>query len=512
MKEYLLFDLDGTLTDPKEGITTCVQYALKDQGIDEPDLDKLEPFIGPPLKDSFMEFYGMNEEQADRAITKYRERFETTGLYENKVYEGIAQMLRTLQSKKLHLAVASSKPTVFVEKILEHFQLRKYFQVVVGSELDGTRTKKEEVVEEALNQLFDYKPIQRDKVYMIGDRKFDVEGARALSVESVGVSYGYGSIEELKEAKADYIVRSVEELQKFLLRGVEEAENGKKKAVANKGFTFSKMWVLLYCLLLFVCVKGVVEYGLSYLMLTVGQNCTPGAAEGILFLWSAEGTLEGFPGNVGTVVSALGFVAGAFSIWSTAKVLLNKTAEEMRLTHLKPEPNKNYLLLGLTSIGTIFGMNMLFELMEVTNKSEAYQAAVADQFSANLLISIICYGFISPIAEELLFRGVFFTYLRHHVNLKFAMILSSFAFGAYHMNSIQGVYAFVMGCLMAYAYEYFGTFKAPLVIHISSNILAYCMSYTSMAVSGFVCWPVCIIFLAMAVFGIRALSRQKKLF
>lgn len=510
MKEYLLFDLDGTLTDPKEGITTCVQYALRDQGIEEPDLDRLEPFIGPPLKESFMEFYGMDEEQADRAVAKYRERFETTGLYENKVYEGIPQMLRTLQSKRLHLAVASSKPTVFVERILEHFQLRKYFQVIVGSELDGTRVKKEEVVEEALNQLFEYKPVQKDKVYMVGDRRYDVEGARALGIESVGVAFGYGGMEELKEARADYIVRSVEELQRFLMRGVEELEKGKPKTEVKKGFTFSRMWVILYCLLLFVCVRGAVEYGLSYIMLNIGQNCAPGTAEGILFLWNGEGLLDGFPGNVGTVISALGFAAGAFSIRSTAKTLLAKTAEEMHLTHLKPEPNKSYLLLGLTTIGTIFGINMLFELMEVTNKSEAYQAAVADQFSASLLVGVICYGFISPIAEELLFRGVIFTYLRHHVNVKFGLLLSAFAFGAYHMNSIQGVYAFVMGCLMAYAYEYFGTFKAPVVIHITSNILAYCMSFTSMAVSGFVNWPVCIIFLAMAVYGIYGLSKQKK--
>ena len=132
MKKYLLFDLDGTLTDPKVGITSCVQYALKSFGIEEPDLDKLEPFIGPPLKESFMEFYQMSEEDAWKAVEKYRERFTTTGLFENEVYEGIPQMLHTLQSKGLFLAVASSKPTVYVEQILEHFNLSKYFKVVVG--------------------------------------------------------------------------------------------------------------------------------------------------------------------------------------------------------------------------------------------------------------------------------------------------------------------------------------------------------------------------------------------
>lgn len=174
MKKYLLFDLDGTLTDPKVGICTCVQYALASFGIQEPDLDKLEPFIGPPLKESFMEFYQMDSETADAAVEKYRERFRDTGIFENKLYDGIPEMLKTLCGKGLFLAVASSKPTVFVERILEHFNIARYFKVVVGSELDGTRVNKDEVVEEALKRLFEDKPVQKDQVYMIGDRKFDV--------------------------------------------------------------------------------------------------------------------------------------------------------------------------------------------------------------------------------------------------------------------------------------------------------------------------------------------------
>ena len=248
LKKYLLFDLDGTLTDPKVGITSCVQYALESFGIEEPDLDKLEPFIGPPLKESFMEFYQMSEEDAQKAVEKYRERFKTTGLFENEVYEGIPQMLHTLQSKGLFLAVASSKPTVYVEQILEHFNLAKYFKVVVGSELDGTRVNKEEVVEEALKRLFGETPIDSKQVYMIGDRKFDIQGAKAFNVESVGVSYGYGGVEELKEAKADYIVRSVEELKEFLLRGVEEALAAKKRNRVG-------IWDLAFPFLMFIIVK-----------------------------------------------------------------------------------------------------------------------------------------------------------------------------------------------------------------------------------------------------------------
>lgn len=150
------------MTDPKEGICTCVQYALASFGIEEPDLDKLEPFIGPPLKDSFMKYYGMDEVQAQEAIAKYRERFQDQGIFENKLYAGIPEMLRALNAKGMFMAVASSKPTVFVRRILEHFEIAKYFKVIVGSELDGTRSNKDEVVSEALRQLFDQRQVEKD--------------------------------------------------------------------------------------------------------------------------------------------------------------------------------------------------------------------------------------------------------------------------------------------------------------------------------------------------------------
>lgn len=218
MFEYILFDLDGTLTDPKEGITKSVQYALASVDIDEPDLDKLEPFIGPPLHESFMEFYGFDRDMAMKLVEKYRERFNVTGIFENKIYPGIADMLKVLKEAGCKISIASSKPTVLVERILDHFDIRKYFDSVVGSNLDGTRTKKEEVVEEALRQL----ACVKEKTAMVGDRKFDIEGARAFGLTGVGVSFGYAQGNELEEAGADYIVDSVEELQKLLLSGGKE--------------------------------------------------------------------------------------------------------------------------------------------------------------------------------------------------------------------------------------------------------------------------------------------------
>lgn len=229
MYQYILFDLDGTLTDPKPGITASVQYALHKMGIEEPDLDKLEPFIGPPLLDSFHEYYGFDEEQGKQATVYYRERFSGTGLFENEVYPGIPQLLKKLKDAGKKLAVASSKPGVFVERILEHFGLRAYFDVVVGSGLDGTMTKKEEVVEEALRLLLPEALFQSvmavkggaseekyDTIVMIGDRRFDIEGAKMFHLVSVGVTYGYAVRGELPAAGADVIVDTVEELGEVL--------------------------------------------------------------------------------------------------------------------------------------------------------------------------------------------------------------------------------------------------------------------------------------------------------
>lgn len=236
MKKYVLFDLDGTLTDPMVGITTCVQYALAAAGIEEPDLQKLTPFIGPPLKQSFMEFYGFSDEKAEQAVEKYRERFKDVGIFENEVYEGIPELLSSLKKEGMLLSVASSKPEVFVKRILTHFSIDSYFDAVVGSELDGRRTDKKEVVAEALKRLYEKDAEKAEKTegtalldaakrkytYMVGDRKFDIIGAKAEGVISVGVTYGYGSEEELLAEKPDFLAHSVDELKEILIGNIKD--------------------------------------------------------------------------------------------------------------------------------------------------------------------------------------------------------------------------------------------------------------------------------------------------
>lgn len=214
MIDTLFFDLDGTLTDPKEGITKSIDYALQSFGIKTDNLDTLTPYIGPPLVDGFMEFHTFSESDARLATQKYRERFSVKGLFENIVYPGIADLLDTLSKSGKRLIVATSKPEPYSVKILEHFGLSKYFERICGSTFDGTISSKDQVIRYALESCGNP---PKDTVIMIGDRKHDILGAKANGLKSVGVLYGYGDFEELKSAGADYIADSLESLKTYLL-------------------------------------------------------------------------------------------------------------------------------------------------------------------------------------------------------------------------------------------------------------------------------------------------------
>ena len=213
--KYILFDLDGTLTDPKLGITKSVAYALKSYGIQVDDLDSLQKFIGPPLQESFVKYYGFSEEQGAEAVEKYREYFKPYGIYENKVYDGVENMLAELVKCGKKVILATSKPTVFANVILEYFHLDKYFTCAVGSELDGSRVKKGEVITEALRQAG---VTDKSLAVMIGDREHDILGAKENGIDSIGVLYGYGDRAEHEAAGAGMIVESVEALLEYLMK------------------------------------------------------------------------------------------------------------------------------------------------------------------------------------------------------------------------------------------------------------------------------------------------------
>ncbi len=209
MYDYYFFDLDGTLTDPWVGITNSVAYALKRFGISVDDNKKLLPFIGPPLVDSFQEFIGLDKESAIKAVEYYREYFSDKGLYENKVYDGVAEVLDKLKKRGKVLVVATSKPQLFTEKILAKFELDKYFDFVSGASMDQSMTKKGDIIARAIKAL---KIKDTSKVLMIGDRSFDIIGARQNSLHSAGVLYGYGSRDEIEGLNPDYVLDKVQDL------------------------------------------------------------------------------------------------------------------------------------------------------------------------------------------------------------------------------------------------------------------------------------------------------------
>ena len=213
MYKYIFFDLDGTLTDPGEGITNSVAYALDKFGIDVPPREELYKFIGPPLKDSFAEYYGMSADECNQALKYYREYYADRGIFENSVYGGIEELLSEIKNRGRKIILATSKPDVFAGKILEHFGLVEYFDFVAGADMAETRVKKDEVIAYALEKC-DLRD-KTDEILMVGDRKHDVLGAAAFGIDALGVTYGYGSERELIEAGASYLASAPDEILNF---------------------------------------------------------------------------------------------------------------------------------------------------------------------------------------------------------------------------------------------------------------------------------------------------------
>lgn len=210
--KYVFFDLDGTLTDSVLGITNSVKYALNKMNLPMLPDETLRKFVGPPLSYSFAYFCNIDEEMAQKAVTTYREYFSKKGLFENEVYEGIVEMLRDLKKHGWKLVVATSKPEIYSVQIMKHFQLDSYFEYIAGSSMDETRNTKEKVIRYAMEQVGVKNP---QDVLMVGDREHDVIGAKACDIACLGVLWGYGSEEELRNAGAFEVINSPEQIKKY---------------------------------------------------------------------------------------------------------------------------------------------------------------------------------------------------------------------------------------------------------------------------------------------------------
>lgn len=214
MRKAVIFDLDGTLTQSEEGIWNCVRHAAKELGFPEPDAITLRRFVGPPLMFSFQEYMGMDEDMAREAVRVYRERYTRVGLFENRVYPGIRRLLRMLRRAGWYIGIATGKPQDSSERIIEHFNLTRYFDRIVGPDGVTNRSEKDWLISHALPEGY-------DEAWMVGDRRFDVEGGRAVGIHTIGVGYGYGSEEELRGAGCEAYAPTVEALIDLLCPGEE---------------------------------------------------------------------------------------------------------------------------------------------------------------------------------------------------------------------------------------------------------------------------------------------------
>lgn len=469
---YVLFDLDGTLTDPKEGICKSVQYALHQMDIEEPDIDKLEPFIGPPLEDSFMEFYHMSKADAEKAVAHYRERFSAIGLFENIVYDGIPQMLKRLKEAGCYLAVASSKPGVFVERILKHFHLDPYFDVIVGSELDGKRSRKEEVVEEALIQLYALKDADlkkkdrtgqnkawlngkesaslRGSTAMVGDRVFDMNGAKAYGLHGVAVAYGYAPKGELEHSGADYIAATVKELERYLL--------GEAQPVSRDSSLLRAVYM----------IAPLVIYELSAELLTwFGKK--------LVDLWPGMGIGE-LSFDITRHSAALAVCIRITALACTAAILyfLFRRRDKMPLRRVGAVYYGWTVLAGaLLAMGLNLAISNIYMAIDgdPTRMAEAtFQAEIP------LGLALLLYVIVTPVAEELLFRWLIYGRILHFMGAPLAVCLTALFFGFFHGNLLQGIYAALMGLALALVLYWSGNFLLSVVFHMAANAFVYLSS------------------------------------
>lgn len=213
---YVFFDLDGTIIDTGEGVMTSVKYSLEKMGIEAPAMEELRKFVGPPLLVSYREFYGMNEEDARKAVSLYREFYKDNGLFMGAPYEGVMETFAKIKEMGLKLVVATSKPEEYSVKIAKHFGFYQYFDMICGATFDGTRDNKADIIRYAFDKM-GIDENDCDDVIMVGDRKFDIIGAKSVGMKSVAVLYGYGNRAEFEEAGADYIVEKATDVLDILM-------------------------------------------------------------------------------------------------------------------------------------------------------------------------------------------------------------------------------------------------------------------------------------------------------
>ena len=465
MSRIILFDLDGTLTDSAEGIVKSVQYALAHFGIEEPDTEKLKCFVGPPLLEQFMQYCHMSKRQAETAVAVYRERYAKTGIYENRLYEGIPQLLELLKQEKKILGVASSKPEIYVRRILEYFQIDQYFDVIVGANMDGTRTKKSEVIEEALERL--QAEESREEVLMVGDRFHDVAGALECGIQCIGAAYGYGGEAELRKGGGVYLARSVEELKILSdrYRNHPTQETGQEEKEAVSAGPLQKIWRVLYPI-------GI-HYGISFVVVQVAAI--------LLFSWynmqQSGLNAEDVTGLIQQQAVLLTGIANALALIPLA--ILYQRDWRMRKNHLLGKKENNQVLkkkgiYAATILFAITASHVLNDLIYYSGLDKIFPGYTQLEETAfqkqNIFVMFIVIGVVSPIVEEVVFRGLVAKRIQDYLGTAWAVALSAVIFGAYHGNVMQFVYAGLLGLAFGLIMCRTNSLRVVITAHVAANI------------------------------------------
>lgn len=556
MSKIILFDLDGTLTDSAEGITKSVQHALQSFGIQEPDLKKLECFVGPPLMEQFMKYAHMTQKQAEVAVSVYRERYSEIGIYENSVYNGIPELLASLKEEKKLLAVASSKPEYYVRKILKYFSLDQYFDEIVGANMDGSRTDKAEVVEEALSRLG--ASDIREEVLLVGDREYDVKGALKCGIQCIGAAYGYGSYEELSGAGAVYVAESVQDLrilsdryrakrrEQLRTEGhmpdgkstnarteaeafVDEDEAGKRDsdvklsqrlqtAIPSPGAEKSpaqvhhgplrKAWRVVYPLLTHYLAMVLVSAVGSMLLYTFYSQQNGGA------------DINSLSDYISSMALPLTGIADALAI--IPLYIFLRSDRKLRKSKMlgKAANNGKYAIRGIYLATIIFAItgsqwvNSLIDYSGLNDLFPSYSQLTETTFSnQNIWLMLFVLVIVAPISEELVFRGLICKRVQDYLGNGWAIFISALMFGIYHGNMVQFVYATILGLAFGMLMCRTNNLKVCCVAHmaanawscVSSSILNLLSSKNMMAYYGTLA-----IFLVMALLSFVSILAAKR--
>ena len=466
MWKTVLFDLDGTLTDSAEGITRSVQYALEKLGKDVPELEDLQCFVGPPLKDMFMEYAGLTDEEGTQAVAYYRERYIPTGMFENHLYPRIIKMLDLFEKEGITMAVASSKPEPLVKQILKHFGIDDYFKVIVGSEMDGGRIHKKDVVEEAIKRL--KMENRKDEIVLVGDTKYDVEGAKEAGIQCIAVTYGYGVQEELEAAGPVYIAESVSDVAECII------SQQKKVQTETTGYKF---WRILYPVLLHLGVTEIVGT-IALAVIFVLQFIETGAID---VLAGAEELLAW--NNILTIGYCILLLP--ILVWFFRKDEWKRKDQGIRNRIMKPGKFGlgQIVLVGLFFVIYSLLLNQLIEWSGMHELFPTFSELAEGLYNEEIRVaSYLGIAILAPIVEELVYRGLVYRRIRDYLGVKSATFISAAVFGLVHGNVVQFVFAFLIGLALSAVYERYRTILAPIAGHVFVNLFSCIMTFAAVEI------------------------------